>query len=166
VERRRIQKSKSTQIASSIDIGSPGTIVSSITTPSTSDGSSTINQRPKRKQQRMSSTSKQQKRCDDKAERTFYNNAHKQATKMYAEELKKENGKSATAVSKLIKANNEGVGPSETTIQKSVKNHPLQNQYHPLPNRHQKRFQLMIKIHCGYWTNATCCVMIPDARTV
>ena len=32
--RRRIQKSKSTQIASSIDIGSPGTIVSSITTPS------------------------------------------------------------------------------------------------------------------------------------
>ena len=97
MERRRIQKSKSTQIASSIDIGSPGTIVSSITTPSsasTSDGSSTINQRPKRKQQRMSSTSKQQKRCDDKAERTFYNNAHKQATKMYAEELKKENGKS------------------------------------------------------------------------
>ena len=69
----------------------------------------------------MSSSAKQQKLSDDKAERTYYNNAHKEATKMYAEELKKEDGMSATAVSKLVKNNNEGVGPSETTIQKSVK---------------------------------------------
>jgi len=124
VRRKLPSGNKKTLVASTItiDTNSPGSTVSSITTPSTSSSLSKKHAPPpKKKQQRMSSKAKQQKLHDDKAARDYATTAHKEATTLYAAEKDIVGGKSAAEIEEQIKQKYHGVGPSTRIIQKYVK---------------------------------------------
>ena len=117
--RRRIAKQKDKQkdsaIDTTIDINSPGTTISSITTPSSNTTNEPKHPPPKAKQIRRNSTQVQQARADNKKKTNHTKEARKFATRMYAAEKDKVDGKSAEKVrEETIKE--FGVAPTARTI--------------------------------------------------
>ena len=75
-----------------VSTNTPGSVVSSITTPSSGASSSSKCPRPKLKQQRKISKNKQRQREDDKAAKAHTSKAHKRTMNWYAAEKGKVNG--------------------------------------------------------------------------
>ena len=122
--RRQIKRKKGKQedsiINTTVDTNSPGTTISSITTPASNKTCEPKHPPPKTKQIRRTATGMQQARVNKHNTKEHRKSAHKFATTLYAAEKNKEDGKSAAEVrDETIEV--FGVAPGVRTIQTYVK---------------------------------------------
>ena len=128
--RRLIPPSAVTTHSSSDETMTPKTIESSVSslTADTSSPSELTNSlhgkalfpAPKPSQERKTATAKQQQRAGKATIKNHKKRAHKRATSWYAKEKEKENGLAAETISKKVKEEFDGHGPSARTIQRYV----------------------------------------------
>ena len=109
-----------------------GTVINSVVvekeqnsevSPLTSDSATTVltsEDSRKQKLQRLTVSQKQDQRANECAKWNKYKDAHKAATRLYADQLSADDGMSLREVEKKIKSEFKGVGPSYETIRRHV----------------------------------------------